>query len=335
MSTTAPDPLEQLTRALDATGDLLAGVREDQWGAPTGCPGWRVRELVDHLVGGNRTFAAILSGQAPPDRDADHLRDDPIGAYRDAGQALRAGFSRPGVLEEEFSVPAGRLPGAAALHLRITELLVHGWDLARATGQATTGLPAELAETELAFSARQIDALPPDRRPFAPPQPVPGNAPAIDRLVAYLGRPVVSPTGPPAPAAATDQLTGLGARVHLFVRPAARQRFTALFRDVLGCQVAELEFGLDHPVLLVWFPDASRFSVEFSDLAPLEPDHVDDATALRGAWIEFRTTDVEAFQRRLEEAGVPQFGHPGSPHRYFSAPGGQVFRLIHTSYTGP
>ncbi len=85
------------------------------------------------------------------------------------------------------------------------------------------------------------------------------------------------------------------------------------------------------------FPDGSRFSVEFSDLAPAEPavDDLDDAMALRGAWIEFRTADVETYQERLQEAGIPEFRHPGSPHRYVSAPGGQIFRLIDIGYTGP
>lgn len=63
-------------------------------------------------------------------------------------------------------------------------------------------------------------------------------------------------------------ITGLGARVHLFVRPEQRERFTVLFRDVLRCEVRELDFGLPNPILLVSFGDGSAFSVEFSDDAP-------------------------------------------------------------------
>jgi hypothetical protein len=44
-------------------------------------------------------------------------------------------------------------------------------------------------------------------------------------------------------------LAGLGARVQLFVQPTARDAFTALFRDVLGCRVVERDFGLAHPIL--------------------------------------------------------------------------------------
>lgn len=132
-------------------------------------------------------------------------------------------------------------------------------------------------------------------------------------------------------------LTGLGARVHLFVRPEARDPFVSLFRDVLECEVAELDFGLPHPILLVTFGDGSAFSVEIGENAPeTRPGGaITDETAFRGAWIEFRTTDLAYFQEKLRAAGIPSFQHPGSIHTYFSAPGGQVFRLLDIGYVGP
>jgi hypothetical protein len=135
-------------------------------------------------------------------------------------------------------------------------------------------------------------------------------------------------------------IVGLGARVHLFVRPDAREAFTSLFRDVLGCTVVERDFGLEHPILLVPFEDGSAFSVEFTDLAPgqpvsEQPAHADDERAFRGAWIEFRTRELERQQASLREAHVPEFRHPGSAHAYFVAPGGQVFRLLDVGYSGP
>jgi catechol 2,3-dioxygenase-like lactoylglutathione lyase family enzyme len=133
------------------------------------------------------------------------------------------------------------------------------------------------------------------------------------------------------------RLIALGARVHLFVRPDARDAFAALFRDVLGCRVVERDFGLEYPILLVSFEDGSAFSVEFTDLAPAAPDRapMDDDHAFRGAWIEFRTRDLEGTLAALRAAGVPEFRHPGSPHAYFSAPGGQVFRILDADYRGP
>lgn len=187
-SSTAADSLDQLTRASGATEQLVAGIRDDQWSEQTGCSEWSVHDLLSHLVGGQLAFAAILNRQDQPASTANPLGADPTDAYRKSGEALRAAFARPGVYDESFTVPAGTVPGPVALHLRVTELLVHGWDLAQATGQSTTGLPADLAEQELAFSRVQLERLPPDRRPFAPPQPVADDAPAIDRLAALLGR---------------------------------------------------------------------------------------------------------------------------------------------------
>ena len=136
--------------------------------------------------------------------------------------------------------------------------------------------------------------------------------------------------------ASAPRIAGLGARVHLFVRPEFRQAFATLFRDILGCEVAERDFGLELPILLVSFPDGSRFSVEFSDLAPEDPGAgMEDGDAFRGAWIEFRTNDLAGYQQRLRSAGIREFRHPGSPHAYFSAPGGQVFRLLDLAYQGP
>ncbi len=133
------------------------------------------------------------------------------------------------------------------------------------------------------------------------------------------------------------RLTSLGARVHLFVQPTYRDRFIAMFRDTLGCNVAERDFGLPLPVLFVGFEDGSAFSVEFSDNAPDEyaGEVMSDKHAFRGAWIEFRALDVPALQKKLRDAGIREFQHAGSPHAYFSAPGGQVFRLLDVAYKGP
>jgi hypothetical protein len=131
-------------------------------------------------------------------------------------------------------------------------------------------------------------------------------------------------------------IAGIGARVHLFVRPEAIDRFIALFRDVLGCEVRTIEAGLTHAVRLVAFPDGSSFSVEVSTSAPTDPiGDVNDSNAKRGAWIEFRTTNLNGVLTRLDDAGVPSFTHAPSPHRYFSAPGGQVFRILDLQYRGP
>src|SRR6266496_368210 len=100
--------------------------------APTPCTDWTVRQLVNHLIGMNRVFAALLADQPPPPRpSADHVEDDPAGAYRDSAAALRAAFGRPGVLERTYHGPLGTATGAERLQIRHYDLLAHGWDLAQ------------------------------------------------------------------------------------------------------------------------------------------------------------------------------------------------------------
>jgi uncharacterized protein (TIGR03086 family) len=187
---TVPTP-GQLKLALDLAGDLVAGVPGARWGDPTPCDGWTVRDLVGHVIAGNALFARALGGQyqdpAGPAGPAGPDDAALLPAYRDSAAALVEAFGQPGVLGQIVTVPFGTVPGIVALHLRITEVLVHGWDLATATGQHTA-FPADLAEQELAFSIEKLSDIPPGRRPFAPRQPVAADAPAIDRLAACLGR---------------------------------------------------------------------------------------------------------------------------------------------------
>jgi uncharacterized protein (TIGR03086 family) len=194
-----PAPLDLLARALDATGLLVSGIGNDQWEQPTVCAEWNVRDLVNHLVGGNQLFVGILRGEPLPYADqvkalrgVDYLGDDPAAAYRKGARALQDVFSQPHVLEQTFSSAIGVVPGLAMLHLRVTELLVHGWDIAQATGQPAQ-LPTDLAELELRFTQAKLSDVPAGRTPFGPPQPVADDAPAIDRLVALLGREVPAP----------------------------------------------------------------------------------------------------------------------------------------------
>jgi len=145
---------------------------------------------VDHLVGGNLIVAALLAGHARPDADADHLGEGPLGAYH-AAVAVRAAFGQPGALERTYQGPFEPAPCTALLERRIANTPVHGWDVAQATGQGAD-LPDELAMRALAFSRDQLTTA--DRGSwFSPPQDVAEDAPAIDGLVAYLGR-----TVPPA-----------------------------------------------------------------------------------------------------------------------------------------
>ncbi|HET9050100.1 MAG TPA: TIGR03086 family metal-binding protein [Candidatus Dormibacteraeota bacterium] len=177
-------PYDVVTAAL---GRLVAGVRPDQWSAPTPCTEWDTRMLVNHVVGGMLVFVANIDGQAPPDRGRDHLGEDPAAAFATVARELHEAFVRPGVLAAVHPSPLGDAPGSMLVSMRLVEHLVHGWDLGEATGQ-TLDVPAGLVDRTLA-DLRTV--LPGGRRQggmFADEQPCAGEAPPLDRLAAFLGR---------------------------------------------------------------------------------------------------------------------------------------------------
>jgi uncharacterized protein (TIGR03086 family) len=181
--------VEQLRRTDDAVAGLISNIRADQWSAPTPCTDWTARQVVNHLIGMNRVFVALLADEPPPPRPpAGHAEADPVAAFRQSAAALRDAFGRAGVLEREYHGPLGTASGADRLQIRLYDLLAHGWDLAQAIGQPA-GLPGDLAEQSLAFARSQVtDQARPGR--FGPAKIVAEEAPAIERLVAFLGRPV-------------------------------------------------------------------------------------------------------------------------------------------------
>jgi uncharacterized protein (TIGR03086 family) len=175
-------------RAAAAAERLVAGVRPDQWHASTPCTEWTVRQLVNHIVAGNALFTSIVTGAPPPDRSQDHLGDDPVAAFRDSVRAVRTALADDDVLAETYTMPFGPSPGAGLVEMRVNEFVVHGWDLARATGQPAA-FDDDLAEGCLALM-RSMPMIPRgEGRPFQAERKAPAGSSAVDRLAAYLGRP--------------------------------------------------------------------------------------------------------------------------------------------------
>src|SRR3954470_19033351 len=123
------DPaIDDLAAALARGAEIIAAVRIDRYGAPTPCPEMDVRALINHMVAGNRMFAATARGE---ELDAsifgeDLLGDDPVAAYLASADAAIEAWTRPGVMDETLGF-AG-MPGNLVVRLHLTEELVHGWD---------------------------------------------------------------------------------------------------------------------------------------------------------------------------------------------------------------
>ena len=156
------DIAEVHAAALDATRVLVAGVGDDQWTLATPCEDWDVRALVNHLVTGNEWAAVRGAGntiEAVGDRlDGDVLGDDPLAAYDASARRAAAVFRAPGALAAPCAVSYGPVPGEVYAGHRLLDTVLHGWDLARATGQPT-GLDPALVEAALAVLLPQADLL--------------------------------------------------------------------------------------------------------------------------------------------------------------------------------
>jgi uncharacterized protein (TIGR03086 family) len=189
--TATPDPRPLYARALEQTGLIIDKVRPDQLSGPTACPDFDVRALLSHMVGGTNRIAHVGEGGNALDvvARADGVPDDGWPeAFGGAAARARAAWADDARLDALVSVPWGQVPGRGALTGYVQEVVMHGWDLASATGQETE-LDPELAEFALAFARRM---LPPERRgddtPFAPVVPAPAGAGLYAQLAAWLGR---------------------------------------------------------------------------------------------------------------------------------------------------
>jgi uncharacterized protein (TIGR03086 family) len=176
-------------RALEATGKIVAGVPAGRWGAPTPCAGWDVRALLNHVVAGNWWAAALSGGatiaQVGARLDGDVLGADALRSYERSAEAAGAAFDAPGALAAPCAVSYGPVPGEVYAGHRFIDVLVHGWDLAVATGQDATIDPG-LAQECWAVVEPQLEVLRGSGMFGAAPTDVPA-APAA-RLLAELGR---------------------------------------------------------------------------------------------------------------------------------------------------
>lgn len=186
------DVIERLGRTGARFADLVAGIGDGQWSDPTPCPEWDVAALVRHVVLGNRIFVGVLAGrpvnpQALLAEYASHGAQLLPGDVSESAADLVAAFRRPEVLQQPVSIPVGTVPGAVAAEIRVVEDIVHGWDLATATGRRPPYDNADV-EVALAFSRQALTLVPDGRTAFADPVDVADGAPVLDRLVALLGR---------------------------------------------------------------------------------------------------------------------------------------------------
>ncbi|MCX4701774.1 TIGR03086 family metal-binding protein [Streptomyces sp. NBC_01352] len=171
---------------------LAEGVTDEQLSGPTPCPDYAVRNLLGHLAG----LAVAFRDAGRKDLGAT-TDTSPTSALPDIGPGWRQEL--PKVLEElgdAWRDPAAwtgmtraggvDLPGPVAGLVAVDEIMIHGWDLARATGQPYEADPAALQAVHDFLLASVGD--PTRDSIFGPVVPVPADAPLLDRAVGLSGR---------------------------------------------------------------------------------------------------------------------------------------------------
>jgi len=143
------EPLALLQSTKDEYRTRLTSVPADRWGDPSVCGEWTVRDVADHIVGGNRFAVALLDGASTEEAMAaartGSFDGDPVEQFDETAAAQLAAFEATGALDRIVHHPAGDMPGAAFIGFRAGDLLLHGWDLARST-DGDEALAVELAE---------------------------------------------------------------------------------------------------------------------------------------------------------------------------------------------
>ena len=186
---------DRYRRHSDAFERKLAAVRPEQWSNQSPCAAWDARGVVEHIV--------VMHGVMlrPVDRElstAPSVGDDPVRAFERARADVEALLDDPELAGRECDTPNGRMAVAQQIdEVMSDDLVLHGWDLARATGQddtmdpedverlwaITTAIPAALME-----KYRTPGAFGPGVEVYGPEVEVDAGAPLQDRLLGLIGR---------------------------------------------------------------------------------------------------------------------------------------------------
>ena len=164
--------------------ETVRGVAD--WDAPSPVPDWTARDVVRHLV---QWLPALLEGGSDVRLPAGPSVDtDPAAAGQSHADAVQALLDDPATQRQEFTNPhTGTMPVDVAVdRFYTTDVFMHTWDLARATGQDDT-LDAELSR-QLLEGMEPIDELLRTSGQYGPRVPVPDDAPAHERLMGFVGR---------------------------------------------------------------------------------------------------------------------------------------------------
>jgi uncharacterized protein (TIGR03086 family) len=180
------DVPDRYRRVAAAFTERVANVPEGAWSNPAPCEGWDARDVVRHLVEWIPPMFFDGSGiELPTGTSVD---DDPLGAWLELSDGIQAVLDDPELESRRFSHPqAGDHPLDEAIAMFLmNDVLLHTWDLARATGQDETLDPAEVVA--LYEGMLPLDEMLRQSGQYGPRVEVPDDADVQTKLIAFIGR---------------------------------------------------------------------------------------------------------------------------------------------------
>jgi len=178
-------------RRADTFETTVRAAADGDWSRPSPCTDWDARDVVRHIVDMHRV---VLRPYDRADEPWPSVDDDPLAAFRTARAAVEEVLDDPVLAAQQTQSPAGTMPGTQLIDGVVSaDLVLHRWDLARATGQDDTFDAEELARLwpgvlEIPDVMRVPGAFGPGVVVFGPEVPVPSDAPLQDRTLGLLGR---------------------------------------------------------------------------------------------------------------------------------------------------
>jgi len=167
----------ELTRRVDA-------VPAGRWDDPSPCPDWSARDVLQHLIDSHRDMPGHAGDPLVFEKS---VADDPHAAWVEARDAMQALLDDPARAGKEYDGMFGRTSVEKTVDKFLgLDLLIHGWDIARATGQ-----DEKLPEEEVTRVSEDVESLGDNLRMggvCGPAVRVPADASEQDRLLASLGR---------------------------------------------------------------------------------------------------------------------------------------------------
>lgn len=144
-----PTLTDHLRRADALFSTRLAVIGPSDWGRPTPCTDWSVRQVVGHVVAGSAMAATLLRGASRNEAisvlGVDEIGDDPLADYRRVLDDQTAAFEALDSFDVICEHPAGDMTARQLLDLRVGDLVLHSWDVAVAAG-LDTDLDGDLVE---------------------------------------------------------------------------------------------------------------------------------------------------------------------------------------------